>query len=157
MEQGLMQQKITSKKTVDTSARIMQLEQNGVFSEFSQEKKKLRVPRTRKYIKLMKKIDQLTEKDKEIIEMVQSMPVQNKLLGILSECGITGCIIHAIDKWGNILAHFKSEDEMSPDLQAGYHVYKQYNGCVSVEVYTYTFCVIYDDGTVKFIERDISS
>lgn len=153
MEQRLIQsQKV--RKTPDTVVKMKQLEQTGVFSDLAQEKKKLRMPRTRKYIKLMHEIDHLNEKDKEIIEMVQSMPVNNKLLGILSECGIQGCIIHAIDKWGNILAHFRSENEMSADLQAGYQIYKQYPGCTSVEVYTYTFCVIYDDGIVKFVERE---
>ena len=89
------------------------------------------------------------------MDMVQSMPVNNKLLGILSACGIEGCIIHAIDKWGNILAHFRSLDEMNPDLQAGYGIFKQHAGCTSVEVYTHTFCIIYDDGTVKVIEREV--
>lgn len=154
MEQGAIQSSGAQKRVPDAATKMKQLEQIGVFSELAQEKKKLRMPRTRKYIKLMSEIDHLSEKDKEIIEMVQSMPVNNKLLGILSECGIEGCIIHAIDKWGNILAHFQSEREMPADLQAGYQIFNQYPGCTSVEVYTYTFCVIYDDGTVKFIERE---
>jgi len=153
MEQGLIQRQ-EAQKAPETAVKMKQLEQAGVSSDLAQEKKKLRMPRTRKYIKLMKEIDHLNEQDKEIIDMVQSMPVNNKLLGILSECGIQGCIIHAIDKWGNILAHFRSESEMSAELQAGYQIYKQYPGCTSVEVYTNTFCVIYDDGTVKFIERE---
>lgn len=155
MEQVVIQSRGVNKKESDTETKIKQLEQAGMFSDVAQEKKKLRMPRTRKYIKLISKIDHLSEKDKEIVEMVQSLPVNNKLLGILSACGIEGCIIHAIDKWGNILAHFRSEDEMSVDLQAGYQIFKQHLGCASVEVYTYTFCVIYGDGTVKFIEREL--
>ena len=155
MEQSLIQSGSVSKERTSPPVKMKQLEQTATSSELAQEKKKLRMPRTRKYIKLMKEIDHLNEKDKEIMEMVQSMPVNNKLLGILSECGIEGCIIHAIDKWGNILAHFRSQEEMSADLQAGYQVYKQHSGCTCVEVYTQTFCIIYDDGTVRFIEREV--
>ena len=113
----------------------------------------MRMPRSKKYIRLIQQVDALSDKDKEIMDMVQSMPVNNKMIGILSECGIKGCIIHAIDKWGNILAHYKDIGEMSSDLQDGYHVYQEHRGCTSVEIYTHTFCVIYDNGTVKFIER----
>lgn len=155
MEQRLMQKKQTGSGATKTVDKVQQLEQNPIATAFAQEKKKLRVPRTKKYIKLMQEIDQLSEQDKEIMDMVQSMPVNNKLLGILSECGITGCIIHAIDKWGNILAHFRSMDEMSSDLQAGYEIFLQHPGCTSVEVYTHTFCIIYNDGVVKFVERDV--
>ena len=155
MEQGAIQSQGIRKKISDPVTPVKQLEQTGVSSELQQEKKTLRMPRTRKYIKMMEEIDRLSEEDKEIMEMIQSMPVNNKLLGILSSCGIEGCIIHAIDKWGNILAHFRSESEMSADLQAGYQVFTAHPGCISVEVYTYTFCVIYDDGTVKFIEREV--
>ena len=155
MEQKLMQKKQTNSSIAKTVDKVRQLEQNPIANAFAQEKKKLRVPRTKKYIKLMQGVDQLSKQDKEIMEMVQSMPVNNKLLGILSECGITGCIIHAIDKWGNIIAHFRSLEEMSSDLQAGYEVFLKYPGCTSVEVYTHTFCIIYNDGSVKFIERQV--
>ena len=154
MVQRLMQKRQTSSGEPKTVNKLQQLEQNPIATVFAQENKKLRAPRTKKYIKLMQEIDQLNDQDKEIMEMVQSMPVNNKLLGILSSCGIEGCIIHAIDKWGNILAHFRSLDEMNSDLQAGYEIFKQHSGCTSVEVYTYTFCIIYDDGTVKFINRE---
>jgi hypothetical protein len=129
------------------------LQQNSASGENAAEKKLLRTPRTRKYVKMMQEVDKLSDNDKEIIETVQSLPVNNKLLGILSACNIEGCIIHAIDKWGNILQHFRDIAEMPPDLQQGYEVFLQYPDCTSVEVYTYSFCVIYGDGTVKFIDR----
>lgn len=155
MEQVLMLSRNAQKPTVNTTTENWQLEQSGVSSEFSQEKKKLRVLRTKKYVKLMKEIDSLSEKDKQIIDMVQSMPLNNKLIGILSTCCLQGCIIHAIDKWGNILEHFTDENEMTADLQEGYQIYKQNKDCASVEIYTHTICVVYGDGTVKVIERGI--
>jgi len=155
MEQNLSQRKVAEVHSPAPNTPIVPLEQKNPPSDNAQEKKLLRSPRTKKYIQLLKKIDLPDEKDNQIIELVKSMPVNNKLLGILSEYKIQGCIIHAIDKHGNILAHFKSLDEMSADLQAGYRIYQQHPGCMSVEVYTSTFCVIYDNGTVKFIEREV--
>ena len=118
------------------------------------DKKLLKMPRTNAYIHAMQNMDAPSETDKKIMNDLQTKTVNNKLLGILAECGIPGCIIHAIDKWGNIINHFQSLEEMDSDLREGYHVFTQHPGCVSVEVYTFTFCVLYDDGTVKFIERE---
>ena len=154
MEQKMKQKTMNHSIAPKSGERIQQLEQNPIVKAFAQEKKKLRMPRTQKYINLIEKIDKLSDQDKEIMEMVKSMPVNNKLLGILAGCAIEGCIIHAIDKWGNILAHFRDVEEMDKDLQAGYGLYKQYEGCTSVEVYTHTFCIIYSDGTVKFVDRE---
>ena len=156
MGQGLIQTTSAIRKNEKATSTVSVLDVISTPTEIEQEKKRMRMPRSKKYVKFMKQIDTLSENDKEIMDMVQSMPVNNKMLGILSECGIKGCIIHAIDKWGNILAHYKDIGEMSSDLQEGYHVYQEQRGCTSVEVYTHTICVIYDDGTVKFIERSIS-
>ena len=155
MEQNISQRKVSQIQTSTQSAPIVPLEQKTLPSNNAQEKKLLRTPRTKKYAQLLKKIDTPDEKDNQIMELVKSMPVNNKLLGILSECKIQGCIIHAIDKHGNILAHFNSLNEMSADLQEGYRIFKQHPGCMSVEVYTSSFCIVYDDGTVKFIEREV--
>lgn len=153
MEQKIMLNKRDENKSVKMKSKTRQIEINNISMAFVKEKKALRMPRTKKYIKLMKDVDQLSDKDKDIIEMVQAMPVNNQLLGILSECCITGCIIHAIDKYGNVIEHFKNLSEMPLDLQKGYEVFIQHKGCSSVEVYTFSFCVIYSDGTVKIIER----
>lgn len=48
---------------------------------------------------------------------------------ILSGCKIPGCIIHAIDKEGNILEHYQTEDDIPEALQEGYQVYLQHKGC----------------------------
>lgn len=65
--------------------------------------KKMRAPRSRKYIRAIKQTIPLNETGQEMKEAVETLPVTNLLLGILTECGIPGCIIHAVDKWGNII------------------------------------------------------
>lgn len=124
------------------------------LSEQNLEMKKMRAPRSRKYIKAINQAATLTETGEEMKTAVESLPVTNKLLGILSKCFISGCIIHAIDKEGNILQHYRTPEEIPPELQEGYAVWQENQDCVSVEVYTFTICIIYDDGTVKFAERN---
>lgn len=124
------------------------------LSEQNLEMKKMRAPRSRKYIKAINQAVTLTETGEEMKTAVESLPTTNKLLGILSKCGLFGCIIHVIDKKGTILRHYRTPEELPPDLQEGYAVWKENQGCVSVEVYTFTICIIYDDGTVKFAERN---
>jgi hypothetical protein len=152
METNIQTRSVNKKKNAPKH-EVHALEQVSALGENAAEKKLLRTPRTRKYMEMLQEVDELSDNDKKIMETVQSLPVNNKLLGILSTCNIEGCIIHAIDKWGNILQHFRDISEMSPDLKQGYEVFLQYPDCASVEVYTYSFCVIYGDGTVKFIER----
>lgn len=55
----------------------------------------MRAPRSRKYIKAINQAVTLTETGEEMKTAVESLPVTNKLLGILAECGLPGCIIHA--------------------------------------------------------------
>lgn len=155
METGqIKKQEQTQGQTVKVNvSNAVALKQNTVLTDVTKEKKLMRTPRSKKYVKLMKAIDKLSKQDEEIIEMVKSMPVNNKLLGILSACQIEGCIIHAIDKFGNILEHYHSVEEMPEELRDGYSVYLEHKNCASVEVYTNNICVIYGDGMVKFIER----
>lgn len=40
-------------------------------------------------------------------------------------------------------------------MQEGYQVYLQHAGCFSVEVYTMYYCVVYENGSVKFYERNL--
>lgn len=138
---------------VKSNAPAPQLQGTAPTGDIDRERKQLRMPRPKKYIRLMGQVDKLSEHDKEIVEAVKSMPVNNKLLGILSECGLGGHIIHAIDKFGDIIAHYRSEDELSDDLRDGYRQFLAHPGCTSVEVYTHTICIIYNDGGVKFIDR----
>ena len=141
------------KSNIKASRGVSALQQNTELSDVTKEKKLIRKPRSKKYVQLMKEIDQLTKQDVEIMEMVKSMPVNNKLHGILSKCQIEGCIIHAIDKFGNILEHYRSVEEMPEELRDGYTVFLQNQDCASIEVYTNNICVIYKDGIVKFVDR----
>lgn len=132
--------------------KTIELTQSAV-SEQTAERKKMRAPRSRKYIKAIKETIPLKESGQEMKEAVQTLPVTNVLLGILAPCAIPGCIIHSIDKWGNIIQHYRSLEEMTPDLREGYEIWLEHQDCTCVEVYTHTICMIYDDGTVKFVER----
>lgn len=135
------------------SAKSMTVQAN-IPTEEMVEKKKLRTPRTRTYLNALKKADDSTETEEIIVHMVESLPLNNKLLGILAGCKIPGCIIHAIDKEGNILEHYKTEDDIPEELRVGYQVFLQNPGCFSVEVYTMYYCVVYQNGSVKFLERN---
>lgn len=152
MEKLILTKRAQEQKASATPGGVPPLKQTPP-QELAQEKKLMRQPRSRKYIKALQEAVNLQSSDEQVVTAVEALPVKNKLLGILSECGITGCIIHAIDKWGNILAHYRSVAEIPADMQGGYDIYMRHPGCISVEVYTYTYCVIYNDGTVKFIER----
>ena len=123
-------------------------------TEKKQELKKMRLPRTRTYLKEISLVDDLTDKDCKIIEAIQKLPENNKLLGVLAECQLEGHVIHAIDKWGNILQHYRDIDDVPEELRCGYTSLKEHIDCIAVEVYTNTMCIIYDDGSVKILERE---
>lgn len=154
MEQGQIKSRMQEqKKNMTVGSTVAPLEQNVEMTDLTKERKLIRKPRSKRYVKLIQQIDQLTKQDEEIMEMVKAMPVNNKLLGILASCQIEGCIIHAIDKFGNILAHYRSVEEMPEELRDGYQVYLEHKNCTSIEVYTNNICIIYSDGIVKFVER----
>ena len=122
--------------------------------EKKQELKKMRLPRTRKYLNEVGLIDELTDNDCKIIESIQNLPENNKLLGVLAECKLSGYVIHAIDKCGNVIEHYHLIEELPKDLQCGYSFLKENKDCLSVEIYTNTICIIFDDGCVEVIERE---
>lgn len=150
---GLKLTAVKSKEKNEISGLGVAQPLHSVNRTGTERKKELRVPRTRRYINAMKQVDQLSEADEQIMDEVQALPVNNELQGILATCYIEGCIIHAIDRWGNILQHYISMDEMPVELQEGYEVYEQFPTCMAVEVYSNTICVVADDGSVKCIER----
>lgn len=121
-------------------------------SQFSMDKRKVMEKRPKTYVYAMSDIDD--QKDEVVEKIVKKMPLHNKLIGILAECKIPGCIIHAVDKEGNILEHYETEDDIPEELLQGYQVYLENKDCITVEVYTLYFCVVYESGAVKFIERN---
>lgn len=124
-----------------------------IASETSADKRKIMVPRSKAYIHAMLTADE--DKAENVEKIVKKLPLNNKLLGILSVCKIPGCIVHQIDKEGTILEHYESENAIPDALQEGYQVFLQHPGRFSVEVYTRYYCVVYEDGSVKFYERNI--
>ena len=71
-----------------------------------------------------------------------------RLIGVLTECYISGCDVHAIDNEGRILNHFRKGCPMPDGLEAGRKVFYQNKHCASVEVYTNYCLVIGEDGSV---------
>ena len=116
------------------------------------DRRKAMEKRSKTYVYAMSDIDD--QKDEVVEKIVKKMPLHNKLIGILAECKIPGCIIHAVDKEGNILEHYETEDDIPEEMLEGYQVYLENRDCITVEVYTLYFCVVYESGTVKFIERN---
>ena len=125
------------------------------LSEIEKDRKELKFPRTRKYIKVIEKTKDLvsTEQETEVKEQVQEAPLHNKMLGILSECGITGCIIHSIDKYGNIIEHYRAVNEIPEEIREGYLKWDQFPDRIMVEIYTHTLCFVFDDGSVECVDR----
>lgn len=144
--------KMSNKMSEDGESRL----QTRNASEGSMDKRKLMQPRSKMYIRAMMTADDETETEEVIEKVVKKMPVNNKLVGILAGCKIPGCIIHAIDKAGNILEHYQTESDIPEALQQGYQVFLQHKGCFSVEVYTLYYCVVYEDGSTKFYERNVT-
>lgn len=141
--------KVASSENEMQESRVKAL----VAPEVAKDKRKVMEPRSGVYMQAMSTVDD--EKEELIEKVVKKMPLNNKLLGILSGCKIPGCIIHAIDKEGNILEHYQTENDIPDALQEGYQVYLQHAGCFSVEVYTMYYCVVYENGSVKFYERNL--
>lgn len=156
MEQRKLQRNVQTeeRKRASQIHEIKQIQGKGGQKRDAKKFKLMRFPRTNKYINAIKEADTLSENDKQIMEAIQSLPVNNELIGILAPCFIEGCIIHVIDRNGRILEHYQEVSQMEKDIQQGYEIYLQHEGCTSVEVYTQNICVIYDDGIVKFIERE---
>lgn len=134
--------------------KVKELMQEPI-SEQNLEWKKMRAPRSRKYIKAINQAVTLNETGEEMKTAVESLPAANILLGILAECGLPGCIIHAIDKCGNILNHYRTPEHLPAELKHGYEVWEEHRGCVCVEVYTLADCIIHDDGTVKIVRKNL--
>ncbi len=124
-----------------------------VASEVAMDKRKIMVPRSKAYIHAMLTADE--DQAGNVEKIVKKLPLNNKLLGILSVCKIPGCIVHQIDKEGTILEHYESENDIPDALQEGYQVFLQHPGRFSVEVYTMYYCVVYENGSVKFYERNV--
>ncbi|SFI29950.1 hypothetical protein SAMN04487830_13910 [Pseudobutyrivibrio sp. OR37] len=144
-------------------------------SEIENDRKELKFPRSRKYIKAITRTKDATwtkndieESTEEVVEALEDadtesmtmlkeqmkyVPLPNRMLGILSECGITGCIIHSIDIYGNIIEHYRSVAEIPEDIREGYLKWDQHPGRTMVEIYTHTLCFVYDDGSVEMEDR----
>lgn len=85
---------------------------------------------------------------------LQALPKPVELLGVFSECFITGCDIHAIDSHGNILEHYRKIVSMPKEFGEVREVYYAHKGCQCVEVYSNCYCVVFPDGSVKQIYYD---
>lgn len=86
---------------------------------------------------------------------LKDLPEPEILLAVVSECFITGCDIHAIDKKGTILQHYSKAKKMPDELAQGRIVYNKFKGkCSCVEIYNNCCRVIGKDGTVTRIDKE---
>lgn len=146
LRQEAAKEETDTKKERESSVQVIKA------SQLSMDRRKAMEKRSKTYVYAMSDIDD--QKDEVVEKIVKKMPLHNKLIGILAECKIPGCIIHAVDKEGNILEHYETEDDIPEEMLEGYQVYLENRDCITVEVYTLYFCVVYESGTVKFIERN---
>lgn len=146
LRQEAPKEETSSKRDNESGVQVIKASQASI------DKRKALEKRSKTYIYAMSDVDD--QKDEVIEKIVKKMPLRNKLIGILAECKIPGCIIHAVDKEGNILEHYQTENDIPDELQEGYQVYLQNRDCLTVEVYTLYYCIVYENGTVKFLERN---
>lgn len=90
---------------------------------------------------MAKKLEAL-EQDK-----VDEEPV--KMLAVISKCYISGCDIHAIDKRGYILEHYKSGSKLPEEWEYARKMYHEVKGnCSCIEIYSNCCRLIKNDGSV---------
>lgn len=77
---------------------------------------------------------------------------ENILLMTLCQCCISGCIIHAIDRNGDVLEHYRSLSELPKQGQLGYQMFREVN-CSCVEVYMRRLVAVGSSGNVIEIRR----
>lgn len=74
------------------------------------------------------------------------------LLGVISKCYISGCDVHAIDKGGHILEHYREKGSLPDGMEIGRKMYYKCDGpqggCRCIEVYSNCCRVINSDGGV---------
>lgn len=81
-------------------------------------------------------------------EEFEKLEVRSVLIGVLAQCYVAGCDVHAISPEGHIINHFNKELELPDGLQKGRIVYNKYPNCRCVEVYTDCCRVVQNDSTV---------
>lgn len=85
--------------------------------------------------------------------MLKDFPEPEILIGVISQCYIAGCDVHAIDKTGNILEHFAIGRHMPEELAIGRKLFHKYHGkCRCIEIYNNCSRIIADDGSVTRID-----
>lgn len=90
------------------------------------------------------------------LEQLKALEEPQELVGVVCQCYINGCDIHAINDQGYILEHFAAHRPMPENLANGRIVYHKYKPCSCVEVYTNCCRVVMQDGSVETImNRDI--
>lgn len=124
-------------------------------------------PRNFMYVEAVSKGDELSEMDKVIIER-QNKKIQeeieskcadcsrvktekpDKLIAIITDCTIPGCVVHTISHSGRIIRHYKDSELHVPGerLSKGYEVWRRYYGCSCVEIYQNHIAVIKGAKTV---------
>ena len=95
--------------------------------------------------------EEMTAREMEL----KDYPDPEILEGVISQCYIDGCDVHAIDKRGNILEHFNKHKSMPDNLAPGRIMYNRYKDrCSCIEVYNNCCRVIMRNGSVEKIMKE---
>lgn len=128
----------------------------------------LSTPRNIAYLTALKKGDEMTEADFQIVDMVQEHmeKQQEQTVGAdnidhficsLSKCYICGCIVHTI---GVNFIHYGDHEDgyyekrisaMPERVKKGYHLYCQRPDCFCVEIYEKHLCVVDESGKTTVV------
>ncbi len=92
------------------------------------------------------------QKEKEEEEHRLREAEEHILLMTLSLCAIQGCMIHAIDKYGNIIEHYRSIDGLPKQADLGYQLLIN-KRAACVEVYKRRLVLIGQGGEVLEVRR----
>lgn len=95
--------------------------------------------------------EEMEERERKLESLPELEVKPDKLEGIISQCYIDGCDVHAIDKNGYILEHFRCGSKLPGNLQKGRDLYHKNKGCNCIEVYSNCCRIINWDGSVTTV------
>lgn len=94
--------------------------------------------------------EEMEEREKKL-EQLEVKP--EELEAVISRCYIHGCDVHAIDRSGHILEHFKTREKLPGNLEKGRELYHKNKKCNCVEVYSNCCRIIQPDGSVVTVNN----
>lgn len=157
-------------------AKVVVHEKNAVAADDSSTPEQLiekiiSMPRNMAYVNAVKKGDEMTERDREIIkktkENIESRQETkvgregiDKLVCAITKCKIKGCRIHTLhskfyhygEKVDNGIDMFPLST-LSGRVLKGYELFMQHQNCLCIEVYERHLCVVEQSGKTTIVRE----